>query len=311
MNAKRVTTRRLLSVAAVLAAIWLATGLYKVRSEERAVVQVFGAVVDHRVPAGLHWRWPWPIGRATVLASDRVRSVQFGVSQIETVTGRRASDARTQYMTADQGLVQVLVRAQYTIKDERDYLFSVSPELAERMVIDAVESAITALVGRQRWDALLKDPVLKSAVFVRARERAQVRLDRYACGVGLTAVSLVDLKPPGAVLGAFNDVLSAQSEANESVRQAESEAEQMVQTARARATETRLTAQAYANRLVELAEAEREDFPLRAAAYRTAPEVTARLVFLEAMRDVLPRVKKVIVPAETGSQPLDLSIVGP
>jgi membrane protease subunit HflK len=300
----------IVTVLGIAVAVWQGTGLYKVRSEQRAVVQRFGRVVDLR-EGGLHWTMPWPMGRVTVVASDEVRSVQLGLSQVELVTGRRASDPRTQYLSADQGLVQMLVRAQYTVRDERDFLFAVTPDEAERMVTAAVESALTALAGQHRWDALLKDPVLKSRIFVQAREQAQHHLNIYDCGIRLKAVSLVALQPPGAVAGAFNDVLSAQSEANESVRQAESEAEQAVQTARARATEVRLEARAYANRQIELAGAERDDFPRRAAAYRAAPATAARLMFLESMRAVLPKARKVIVPTAAGNQKLDLSIVEP
>ena len=305
-------TRRVPALLVFVLAVvgWQATGFYKVRSEQRAVVQRFGKVVDLR-EGGLHWTLPWPLGRVTMVASDEVRSVQLGLSQVEMVTGRRASDPRTQYLSADQGLVQILVRAQYTVRDEREYLFAVTPDEAERMVIASVESALTSLAGRERWDALLKDPVIKSRIFVQAREQAQQRLDGYACGVSLGAVSLVALQPPGAVAGAFNDVLSAQSEANEGIRQAESDAAQAVQIASARATETRLDAQAYANRLVELARAERDDFPRRAAAYRTAPETTGQLLFLESMRAVLPKARKVIVPTDTGTRKLDLSIIEP
>ena len=306
--------RRLVWVVGIAIGVWFASGLFRVGSHERAVVREFGRVTS--VPAGgLHWTWPWPIGEVVRLEPDKVRSVQVGMSDLATLTGRRASDARTQYMTGDQGLAQVLVRVQYIVRTGRgdlaNYLFRVSPAVAERMVVAAVEAAVTAQVSRARWDGLLEDPERKSGLFVRARQQAQTRLDRYACGVDLKAVSLVGLQAPGPVVVAFNDVLSAQSESNATVRQAESDAEQAVQQARARETEIRLEAQAYANRVVELAKAELADFPPRAAAYRAARDVTARRLWLEMLGDVLGKVRKVIVPQGHDGPPVDVSIVEP
>ena len=129
MDGRRLRIRH---VVALGAAVWAATGFYRVGPAQRGVVQVFGRA-GASVGSGPHWTWPWPIGRVTRIEGDRVRSVQLGVSVIETLTGRRPSDARTQFMTGDQGLVQILVRAQYTVRDDRAYLFAVTPAVAEQM----------------------------------------------------------------------------------------------------------------------------------------------------------------------------------
>ena len=43
-------------LAAILV-LWLATGIYQVNSEEKGVVQRFGAY-DRTMDPGLHWKWP-------------------------------------------------------------------------------------------------------------------------------------------------------------------------------------------------------------------------------------------------------------
>ncbi|MCK5263761.1 MAG: protease modulator HflK N-terminal domain-containing protein, partial [Gammaproteobacteria bacterium] len=47
-------------VAAVIAALWMVTGFYKVEEAERGVILRFGAHVE-TTEKGLHWHWPRPI----------------------------------------------------------------------------------------------------------------------------------------------------------------------------------------------------------------------------------------------------------
>ena len=215
-------------------------------------------------------------------------------------------------MTGDHGLLQIQLSVQYSISDPAKYLFVVGPDLAEQLVTRAVQAGVSTNIAHHTVDDLLRDPALKGIVCVEARQDAQRLLDEhYGAGVSLVrqGVQIVDMRAPGAVMDAFNDVLAAQSEANTMVRQAESEAQQTRQGAVARKVKILAEAHAYAGRLVELADAEAEDFPRRAAAFRKAPDVTARRLFLETMEVVLPRVKKALVG--TDAQRTDLTIVEP
>src|SRR3990167_5640103 len=65
-------------VVAVIAGLWLASGLYIVNPGERGVVLLFGRIVGQTEP-GLRYRLPAPIESHTVVDDARVRRGGGGV----------------------------------------------------------------------------------------------------------------------------------------------------------------------------------------------------------------------------------------
>ena len=50
----------LILVGVVALALWLASGIFQIKSAEQGVILRFGKLVDIR-NQGAGWRWPWPI----------------------------------------------------------------------------------------------------------------------------------------------------------------------------------------------------------------------------------------------------------
>ena len=64
----------------LLAALYLASGCFVVKPEQRGVVTRFGRVVDDNVLPGIHYHWPWPVESVALVATTEIRSmaVSFG-----------------------------------------------------------------------------------------------------------------------------------------------------------------------------------------------------------------------------------------
>src|SRR3712207_3714650 len=97
-------TRRALAIAL---ALWLTTGVFGVRGEERAVVRQFGRVVDDRLEPGLRLTLPWGIDRVDRLKVREQKRLNVGFERPDAALGRRADPGQREFLTGDQNLVNI------------------------------------------------------------------------------------------------------------------------------------------------------------------------------------------------------------
>src|SRR5258707_12220407 len=102
-------------VGAVVAA-YLLSGIYFVSADQEAVVLRFGAVRENRVPAGVHWAWPYPIGQVVKLRVRETKRLTLGLDGVEPVK-------RSQYLTGDRNILNIRLVVQFAISDPVQYLF--------------------------------------------------------------------------------------------------------------------------------------------------------------------------------------------
>src|SRR5690606_13717530 len=84
------------------------------------------------------------------------------------------------------------------------------------------------------------------------------------------------------------------------VNEAQGYANNLIPRARGEAAEQILQAQGFAESRVKRAEGEAENFSAVLAAYRKAPTVTRKRMFLETMEEVLPDITKYILKTQQG-----------
>ncbi len=96
------------TLALVLFAVWLASGIFQVESAERGVIQRFGKLVDVR-SRGWGWHLPWPIETLTKVNVQNVNSSEY----------------KSRVLTADVNLVDLRFVVQYRFADPIKVLFEV------------------------------------------------------------------------------------------------------------------------------------------------------------------------------------------
>ncbi len=282
-----------------MALIFLASGVYIVPPDRQAVVTRFGRVVNARVLPGIHYHWPYPLERIYRLKAQETKRAIIGGEAADETLGR-TSPFQTQFLTADQNIIQMRAVAQYNVSSPAAYLFRA--ENVESIVRDAVEGELARETAHRGVDALLTTE--KVQVQEAVRERAQALLDSYGSGIALSSVNIESITPPAEVAEAFRDVSGARADAARIVNEAEGYANDVVPRARGAAEELLQTAEAYRTRRINEARGDAERFAKLAGEYAKAREVTAERLYIEAMEQILPRVKKLIL--EKG---VDLSIV--
>ncbi|MDX1644489.1 MAG: FtsH protease activity modulator HflK, partial [Thermoanaerobaculia bacterium] len=127
-------------------------------------------------------------------------------------------------------------------------------------------------------------------------QRIQALCEEYETGIAIDQVVLQDVNPPDAVKDSFNEVNRAQQERETLINQAQSQYNQVIPRAKGEAQQTIESAEGYALDRVNRSQGDAARFEALFAAYRTAPEVTRRRIYLETMGRVLPEMgRKVVV----------------
>jgi membrane protease subunit HflK len=289
------------NAAALLLGLWLLSGFYIVSADEQAVVTRFGRIVEERVLPGPHFTWPWPAASVFKLKVRQMQRSVIGGEPADAILGR-VEPLRSQFLTGDQNIINVRTIAQYSIATPADYLFRFQD------VATAVSSAVEAELGRQ-IAARTVDEVLtteKVAIQERVRQRAQALIETYGLGVVLSTVSIEQVAAPPEAAEAFRDVASARADAARIVNEAEGYANGIIPRARGEAQQLLASSEAYKERKTNEALGDASRFTQLAREYAKNPEVTRSRLYLEAMEQILPRLKKTVVD-EDGN--IDFTII--
>ena len=278
----------LLLAVAVVFLWWLATGVYQVKQSERGVVQRFGRYVETTLP-GLHYRFPWPIESVNVVNVASVNS----------------SDFKSRVLTSDVNLVDLHFAVQYVFADPVKKLFRLREP--ETTLSEVSESAIREIVGRSTLDELLVGTT-RPDITRRAKELIQRVLDYYNSGINVTTVNLIDVQVPEAVIPSQRDANKAQADKERAILEAEAYANAILPVARGKAAQTLQDAQAYKARVTAIAEGQASRFTQLEGAYREAPEVTRRRMYMDAVEKVLERAHKVLIDSHAGNNLIYLPI---
>ncbi len=281
-----------------IAALYVAGGIYLVPPDQQAVVTRFGRVADARVMPGIHYALPWPVERVYRLKVRETKRAIVGGEAADETLGR-SQPFQAQFLTGDQNVLQMRLVAQYSVNSPADYLFRA--ESIETVVRNAVETEMAVETARRGVDALLTTDKVQVQEAVRAR--AQALLDNYRAGVELSSVNIETVAPPAEVAEAFRDVAGARADAARIINESQGYANDVVPRARGAAQQLAESAEGYRTRKINEARGDAERFTKLAAEYQKARQVTSDRLYLEAMEQILPRIRKLIVERD-----VDLSI---
>jgi modulator of FtsH protease HflK len=284
-----------------LLALWILSGIYIVSADQQAVVTRFGAVATPRVLPGIHYALPWPIDSVYKLKVHQLRRTVIGGEIPDAVLGR-IQPASSEFLTGDQNLLNVRVVVQYSVSEPRDFLFQT--EDVDRVVKAAVESELARRIARTPVDDILTTE--KVAIQNDVLEKAQSTVKGYKPGVDLASVNIENVTPPAEAADAFRGVAGARADAIRLVNEAEGYANDLLPRARGEASQLSEQAQAYKEGKINRASGDAARFDEIEAEYAKAPKVTTTRAYVEAMEQILPKVKKLIVDSNGN---LDLTVV--
>ncbi len=284
-----------------LVALWLLSGIYLVGADQQAVVTRFGRIVEQRVLPGIHYRWPYPIGEVHKLRTLQRQRAFIGGAAADQALGQ-VQPLESQFLSGDQNLIQVRTVVQYSVATPADYLFRARD--VARTVSAAVEAELARQIASRNVDDVLTTE--KVAIQETVRQHAQGLVDDYGLGVVLSTVNIEYIAPPPETAAAFRDVASARADSVRIINEAQGYANDLLPRARGEAQTLAEASEAYRQRLVNQSQGDASRFTQLEREYRKNPEITRSRLYLEAMEEVLPRLKKTIVDSRGD---LDMTIV--
>jgi len=269
--------------------VWGATGFYIVEPAEEAVVLRFGVPVDTTQP-GPHWHMPVPI--------EKVIKVDTGAE--------RGEPFASLMMTADRYMIYIKLTINYKIKDPQTFLFNVRDP--GNTLRQAVDSALREVVGARSFEEILTGNQVRRAIGTDTETRLQATLDKYKVGIKITKVNLIDLLPPPEVKPAYDAANSAKNIAGAFIEESLKYKARIVNEASGQASALLEGAKAYKVAVEEKAKGETAAFSKVLVEYEKAPQITRKRMYIEAMQEVMSKVRKVVVKMKNGNNMLLLPI---
>jgi membrane protease subunit HflK len=279
---------------AILVIILLFTTFYTVGPEETGVVLRLGKYVRSTSP-GLHARLPFGIERVTKVPIQRQLKQEFGFRTVRAGVRSQYTEeglsGESNMLTGDLNAAVVAWVVQYRIVEPYKYLFRVRN--VEMTFRDMSEAVMRRVVGDRTVNEVLT--IGRQEVADHVLQQLQELCDQYDTGIKVEQVVLQDVNPPDPVKPSFNEVNEAQQERERLINEAQSEYNKVVPRAQGEAEQTIQQAEGYALDRLNRARGDSARFVAFYGAYRRAPEVTRKRIYLETMNEILPRVSQKII----------------
>ena len=286
-------------IAALVLAVWVASGFYIVVEGQRGVVLTFGKFSEETNP-GLRWRMPWPIQTNETVNLSQVRTLEIGYrNSVKTKVLKESL-----MLTDDENIVDLQFAVQYTVRDSRDYLFS--NKRPDETAQQAAETAMREIIGRSKMDAILYES--REEIQIRSQQLMQQVLDRYKTGIQVSRVTIQNAQPPEQVQAAFDDAVKAGQDRERQKNEGQAYANDVIPKARGTSARLGEEANGYKQRVIASADGDASRFKQVLTEYAKAPAVTRERIYIETMQQVFSSTSKVMLDYKGGGNLLYLPL---
>ncbi len=319
---------------AALVVVILASGIFTVGPQEKAIILRFGKPVGDGqqmlLGMGLHWAFPRPINEVIKIPITEIQKVTSSVGWYATTPEMELTGADQQgfgpslnpaldgyLITADRNIIHVRATVSYHIDDPRTAIFNFAAgtnhnfDLAgiSNAVQNAANNALVATAARFKVDDILTDRVSEFQDAVKyhvselvSREHLGVTVDQ--CLITKTAV-------PRPCKEVFAQVTTARNTREKRLSEAAGGASRITNAAAATAYAMIDTAETARNNFVQSVRSEADAFKQlqQLPQYKSNPRLYAELELAKTMAIVLTNVQdKIFLPQRADGQPRELRL---
>ncbi|MFZ5802529.1 MAG: FtsH protease activity modulator HflK [Candidatus Omnitrophota bacterium] len=290
---------------------------FQIGPDELGVVQRFGAYT-RTVSPGLRMKLPFGIETVKKIKVTHVFKEEFGFRTVASgprsiYDGEEERPVRMQrknllpraggnplleeslMLTGDLNVAIVEWIVQYRVKDPVQFAFRIrNPRETIRNMSEAI---MRLVIGDHNINQILTAG--REQIQSEVEKKLQEVLDSYRAGIEIRNVILQDVTPPDEVKPSFNEVNEARQEKEKLINQAWEEYNRVIPRAHGEAEQKIREAEGYAIDRVNRATGDAEKFRLSWEAYKLAPEVTKRRMYLETMEQTFPNFEQRWILDET------------
>ncbi len=275
----------------ILGLLLISDVVYTIEPEEIGVVLRFGKF-DRTTDPGLHVKMPFPIEQLAKVPVQRQLKQEYGFrtekAGIQTRYSQSGFRNESLMLTGDLNVAVVEWISQYRVTDPYLYLFKVRNR--DKTFRDMNEAVMRAVVGDRSVDEVIT--VGRQEIENEVRMELQELCDQYEIGITVDQIVLQDVNPPDPVKPSFNEVNQAEQERERAINDARADYNRVIPRARGEALRMIEQAEGYAIDRTNRAKGDASLFDDLLAAYRRAPEVTRRRMYLETMAKIFPKIGK-------------------
>jgi HflK protein len=298
---------------AALFLIYGTSGWTAIGPDEVGLLQRFGRYQGTLGP-GPHLRWPYPIESVTVVAPDRVRSLEIGFRAVrasqseplgwEASHGRQLRDPSEDealLLTGDGRYVELAATLEYGIdRVDPDSLWRFVFDVAdgENAIRPLAESVVREVISRRELLDLLTEGRREAEEAAAALLRSRLRAYRF--GIAVRRVAFQDVHPPLAVLDAYRDVSRATSDRQRRINEANAHRDQVLAEVSGKSRALLHAAEAARSRQLSLAASAVNTFGSLREARRYAPALTDFRLFWKTIAETFTGRTKLVLDEEPG-----------
>lgn len=286
--------------------LWLASGIYRVNSDELGIVMRFGQYSRTATP-GLNYHLPSPIEQVIIPSVTTVNKVEIGhrTGNAENPSVRLAKSALSDrsdggvggneelMLTGDRNIVDIDFEVQWKIDATHPEKFLFNMRHPAENVRIVAESAMREVIGRTKLDDVLTGA--QSQIAEDTKTLMQNMFNEYDAGIEIIAVNLSRPDVPPPVIDEFQDVKRAEQDKQTAESVAEGYRNDILPRAKGDAAKMLQDAEAYKARVIADAEGNASRFKQIYTEYTQAKDVTKRRMYLETMEEVLKGMPKIIM----------------
>ena len=294
------SARGIVLIALVIVVIWLASGFYRVETNQQAIELVFGRPTGAPTTEGLRYNLPGPIGRVIKVDVTNQRSVTIGSGAPSegriSRSPRQIATSENLMLTGDENILDVGFVVFWQVQDAVKFVFNVPNP--DETVKAASESAMRQVIGRSQLQFAQTEG--RSRIEQEAREEIQRMLDSYGAGIRITQLQLKQSDPPQQVIADFRDVQAARANKEGKINDANGYRNEILPRAKGEAEAIVQAAEAYRAEILNRAQGDAQRFISVYTQYALAKDITQQRIYLETMEQILRNVNKVLIDKSSG-----------
>jgi len=292
-------------VAIVILGLFSFSCFYSIQPGEVGVVQRFGRYVRMATP-GLNFKFPAGVEKVTKVKEQYIYTEEFGIRTIRAgvrtqyASGKRYLD-ESLMLTGDLNCALVPWIVQYRISDPYKFLFKVRS--VHETLRDLSEAIMRQVVGDRSINEVITE---RLEIATEAGRQLQEVLNDADTGITVVNLELKKTTVPEPVQPSFNEVNQAMQEKEKMIYQAREAYNKVIPEAKGEAERMIKDAEGYALERINRSRGDANRFQQLWQEYSKAKDVTRRRLYLETMREVVPKLgtKYIIDPEQSGLLPL-------
>ena len=322
-------------VMVALVLVFLASGVFQVKTQEKAVVLRFGKIVGTGQQAlldpGLHWSFPYPIDEVVKIPFKENQSVDSNVGWFYMTPAQQATYETTRQLppstgtlnpavdgyaiTADRNIIHTRATIYYQVKDPIQAVFHFSAGTNSPLDLSGVSNLV---------QNALNNSLLHTAAHFSADQILITDKTAFEDAVRLRVVQLVDAENLGVTIqqcnvfsvsprqleDIFNQVSAAQQRRVQVLDQAHSDENQITNTAGAQAAAIVYQAISASSNYVAKVQSDAKSFSSLLPNYKVNPDLFKQMQLVQAIGQALSNVNfQALLPTSAGGEPTEMRIM--